>query len=100
VVRGGTLNVNRILGANTGAVSIANGTGTVVLSRANLHTGAMTCSAGTTKLTHANAVGAGAGNNVTVTADATIEVNGVKEVFPATLTLGSSGTPAIFKISA
>jgi autotransporter-associated beta strand protein len=97
---GGTLNQNRILGANAGAVSIANGTGTVVLSRANLHTGAMTCSAGTTKLTHANAVGAGGGNNVTVTADATIEVNGVKEVFPATLTLGSSGTPAIFKISA
>ena len=103
---GSTLNVDRVLGgpvlsgSNIGAVNIVNGTGTVVLSRANLHTGAMTCSAGTTKLTHANAVGAGAGNNVTVTADATIEVNGVKEVFPATLTLGSSGTPAIFKISA
>jgi autotransporter-associated beta strand protein len=97
---GGTLNQNRILGANTGTVNIVNGTGTVVLSRANLHTGAMTCSAGTTKLTHANAVGAGAGNNVTVTAGATIEANGVKEVFPATLTLGNTGTPAIFKISA
>jgi autotransporter-associated beta strand protein len=96
----GTLNQNRILGANAGAVSIANGPGTVVLSRANLHTGAMTCSAGTTRLTHANAVGAGGGNNVIVMAGATIEVNGVKEFFPATLTLGSSGTPAIFKISA
>jgi autotransporter-associated beta strand protein len=97
---GGTLNQNRILEANAGAVNVANGSGTVVFSRANLHTGAMTCSAGTTKLTHANAVGAAGGNNVTVTADATIEVNGVKEVFPATLTLGNSGTPAIFKISA
>jgi autotransporter-associated beta strand protein len=104
---GSTLNVDRVLGgpvlsgSNIGAVNVANGTGTVVLSRANLHTGAMTCSAGTTKLTHANAVGAGAGNNVTVTAGAAIEANGVKEVFPATLTLGNSPTtPAIFKISA
>jgi autotransporter-associated beta strand protein len=97
---GGTLNQNRILGANTGTVNIVNGTGTVVLSRANLHTGAMTCSAGTTKLTNENAVGTNVGNNVIVTAGATIEVNGVKEIFPATLTLGNSGTPAIFKISA
>jgi fibronectin-binding autotransporter adhesin len=100
---GGTLNVDRILGSsgtsNAGAVSIVNGDGTVVLSRANLHTGAMTCSAGTTKLTNVAAVGAGAGNSVTVTAGATME-SAVKAVFPATLTLGNTGTPAIFKISA
>jgi hypothetical protein len=59
----------------------------------------MTCSAGTTKLTNVAAVGAGAGNSVTVTAGATME-SAVKAVFPATLTLGNTGTPAIFKISA
>jgi len=101
---GGTLNQNRILGgptqggSNVGTVTVTNGTGTVVFSRANLHTGAMTCSAGTTKLTHANAAGATSGNSVTVTADATMEVT-VKAVFPATLTLGSSGSAATFKVS-
>ena len=102
---GGTLNVDRILGgptqggSNIGTVTVANGSGTVVLSRANLHTGAMTCSAGTTKLTHANAVGATSGNSVTVTADATLEST-VKSIFPATLTLGNSPTTAaIFKVS-
>lgn len=97
---GATLNQDRILAAGFSTVTIGNGSGTVVLSKANVHSGAMTCSAGTTKLTHANAVGNGAGNNVTVTAGATLEVNAVKEVFPATLTLGSNTTPAIFKISA
>jgi len=95
---GGTLNQNRILGANVGAVAVTGGSGTVVFSRANLHTGAMTCSAGTTKLTHVNAAGAGAGNNVTVSPGATMEST-VKAVFPATLTLGSSGSAAIFKVS-
>lgn len=99
---GGTLNVNRILGgggtSNAGTVTVTGGTGTVVFSRANLHTGAMTCSSGTTKLTDANAAGAGAGNSVTVTADATMQVT-AKVVFPATLTLGSSGSAATFKVS-
>jgi autotransporter-associated beta strand protein len=100
---GGTLNVNRVLGgsgtSNAGTVTVANGDGTVVFSRANLHTGAMTCSSGTTKLTQTNAAGAGAGNSVTVSAGATMEVT-VKAVFPATLTLGNSPTiPAIFKVS-
>ena len=94
----GTLNQNRILGANVGTVTVTGGSGTVVFSRANLHTGAMTCSAGTTKLTHANAAGAGAGNNATVSPGATMEVT-VKAVFPATLTLGSSGSAATFKVS-
>jgi hypothetical protein len=95
------LNQPRQLTGFVSDVTVNNGgIGTVVFSVANLHTGAMTCSAGTTKLTHANAVGAGGGNNVIVTAGATIEVNGVKEIFPAILTLGNSGTPAIFKISA
>jgi autotransporter-associated beta strand protein len=100
---GGTLNVNRVLGgggtSNAGTVTVENGTGTVVFSRANLHTGAMTCSAGTTKLTDVNAAGTTAGNDVTVTTGATMEVT-VKAVFPATLTLGNSPTtPAIFKVS-
>lgn len=96
---GGTLNQNRILGANVGTIEVTGGTGTVVFSRANLHTGAMTCSAGTTKLTHENAAGAGAGNSATVSAGATMEVT-VKAVFPATLTLGNSPTtPATFKVS-
>jgi len=99
---GGTLNQNRVLGgggtSNVSTVTIANGTGTVVLSRANLHTGAMTCSAGTTKITNAAATGAGAGNTVTVTAGASFETT-VKATFASTLTLGSSSTPAIFKVS-
>lgn len=96
---GATLNQDRILAAGFSTVTIANGSGTVVLSKANLHSGAMTCSAGTTKLTNAAAVGAGAGNSVTVTAGATME-SAVKAIFPATLTLGSSSTPTIFKVSA
>jgi len=96
---GATLNQDRILAAGFSTVTIGNGPGTVVLSKANLHSGAMTCSAGTTKLTNVAAVGAGAGNSVTATAGATLE-SAVKAVFPATLTLGNTGTPAIFKISA
>lgn len=99
---GGTLNQNRVLGggvtSNVSTVTIANGTGTVVFSRANLHTGAMTCSAGTTKITNAAATGASAGNTVTVTAGASFETT-VKATFASTLTLGSSSTPAIFKVS-
>ena len=96
---GGTLNQDRVLGANVGTVAVTGGSGTVVFSRANLHTAAMTCSAGTTKLTHVNAAGAGAGNSVTVSAGATMEST-VKAVFPATLTLGSSpSTPTVFKVS-
>jgi hypothetical protein len=93
------LNQDRILAAGFSTVTIGNGPGMVVLSKANLHSGAMTCSAGTTKLTNVAAVGAGAGNSVTVTAGATME-SAVKAIFPATLTLGSTSTPAIFKISA
>ena len=94
-----TLNQQRLLTANVSDVTVNNGgTGTVVFSAANLHSGAMTCSAGTTKLTHVNAAGAGAGNNVTVLPGATMEST-VKAVFPATLTLGSSGSAATFKIS-
>ena len=97
---GATLNQDRILAAGFSTVTIANGSGTVVLSKANLHSGAMTCSAGTTKLTNIAAVGAGAGNSVSVTAGATMEST-VKAVFPATLTLGDSPTAATtFKISA
>lgn len=95
---GATLNQDRILAAGFSTVAIANGSGTVVLSKANLHSGAMTCSAGTTKLTNINAVGAGAGNNVTVLPGATMEST-VKAVFPATLTLGSTGSAATFKVS-
>ena len=95
---GAVLNQDRILAAGFSTVTIGNGSGTVVLSKANLHSGAMTCSAGTTKLTNIAAVGAGAGNSVTVTAGATME-SAVKAVFPAALTLGSSGSVATFKIS-
>lgn len=96
---GALLNQDRILSAGFSTVAIANGSGTVVLSKANLHSGAMTCSAGTTKLMHVNAVGAGAGNSVSVTAGATMD-SAVKAVFPATLTLGSSPTTAAtFKVS-
>jgi autotransporter-associated beta strand protein len=96
---GATLNQDRILAAGFSTVAIANGSGTVVLSKANLHSGAMTCSAGTTKLTNIAAVGAGAGNSVTVTTGATMEST-VKAVFPATLTLGSSPTTAAtFRVS-
>jgi autotransporter-associated beta strand protein len=96
---GATLNQDRILAAGFSTVAIANGSGTVVLSKANLHSGAMTCSAGTTKLTNVAAVGAGAGNSATVTAGATMEST-VKAVFPATLTLGSSPTTAAtFRVS-
>lgn len=96
---GATLNQDRILAAGFSTVTIANGSGTVVLSKANLHSGAMTCSAGTTKLTNVAAVGAGAGNSVTVTTGATMEST-VKAVFPATLTLGNSPTTAAtFKVS-
>lgn len=101
---GGTLNQNRVLGgptqggSNVGTVTVANSLGTVIFSRANLHTGAMTCSSGTTKLTHANAAGATSGNSVAVTTGATMEVT-AKVVFPATLTLGSSGSAATFKVS-
>lgn len=95
-----TLNQQRQLTANVSDITVNNGgTGTVVFSAANLHSGAMTCSAGTTKLTNVSAAGAGAGNNVTVSPGATMEST-VKAVFPATLTLGSSGSAATFKISA
>jgi autotransporter-associated beta strand protein len=96
---GATLNQDRILAAGFSTVAIANGSGTVVLSKANQHSGAMTCSAGTTKLTNINAVGPNVGNSVTVTAGATMEST-VKAVFPATLTLGNSPTTAAtFRVS-
>lgn len=95
---GGTLNQNRILGSNVGTVTVTGGSGTVVFSRANLHTGTMTCSAGTTKVTDVNATSTG---SVTVSAGATLEST-VQSQFQSTLSLGtlSSASPAILKFAA
>jgi hypothetical protein len=105
-----TLNVNRRFAATIGAVTCgqANGTGRVVLSRANQHTGKLTCAAGTTALTNTNAAGpAATGAGVDVNAGATLAVevaSTYKAVFPGTTKLGSSfGSPAakaIFRIGA
>jgi autotransporter-associated beta strand protein len=101
---GGQINVDRILGgptsggSNIGAVTVTGGSGTVVLSRANLHTGATTCSAGTTKVTHINATSTG---SVFVPAGATLEST-VQSQFQSTLSLGttSSLSRAILKFAA
>jgi autotransporter-associated beta strand protein len=95
---GGTLNQNRVLGSNVGTVTVTGGSGTVVLSRANLHTGATTCSAGTTKVTHVNATSTG---SVFVPAGATLEST-VQSQFQSTLSLGttSSLSRAILKFAA
>lgn len=101
---GGRINVDRIIGgptvggSNIGTVTVANGSGTVVLSRANLHTGGTVCSAGTTKVTNVNATAAG---NVTVSAGATLEST-VQSQFQSTLSLGttSSLSRAILKFAA
>ena len=95
---GGTLNQNRILGSNVSTVTVTGGSGTVVFSRANLHTGAMTCSAGTTKVTDVNATNTG---SVTVSAGATLEST-VQSQFQFTLSLGtlSSASRAILKFAA
>lgn len=95
---GGTLNQNRILGSNVSTVTVTGGSGTVVFSRANLHTDAMTCSAGTTKVTNVNATGTG---NVLVSAGATLEST-VLSQFQSTLSLGtlSSASRAILKFAA
>lgn len=96
------LNQQRQLGANVGNVSTNNGgTGTVVLSTSNLHTGSMTCEGGTTRVTHINATGSGAGNDVFVPAPATLEST-VQSVFSAKLSLGTngSGARAILKFAA
>jgi autotransporter-associated beta strand protein len=101
---GGQINVDRVLGgptsggSNIGAVTVTGGSGTVVLSRANLHTGATTCSAGTTKVTHVNATSTG---SVFVPAGATLEST-VQSQFQSTLSLGttSSLSRAILKFAA
>lgn len=98
---GGTVNVDRSLGgggtSNVGAVSVTNGSGTVVLSKQNYQT-STACSAGTTRVTHVNATGTG---NVTVSAGATLEST-VQSQFQATLSLGtlSSLSRAILKFAA
>lgn len=95
---GGALNQNRILGSNVSTVTVTGGSGTVVFSRANTHTGAMTCSAGTTKVTDVNATSTG---SVTVSAGATLEST-VQSQFQSTLSLGtlSSASRAILKFAA
>ena len=94
----GTLNQDRALGANVGTVTVTGGSGTVVFSRANTHTGAMTCSAGTTKVTNVNATSTG---NVVVSAGATLE-SAVQSNFQSILSLGtlSSVSRAILKFAA
>jgi hypothetical protein len=97
------LNQQRQLGANVGNVSTNNGgVGTVVLSTANLHSGALTCeTGGTTRVTQANATGSGAGNDVFVVAGGTLEST-VQSIFSAKLSLGTngSGARAILKFAA
>ena len=95
---GGTLNQNRILGSNVSTVTVTGGSGTVVFSRANTHAGTMTCSAGTTKVTDANATSTG---SVLVSAGATLEST-VQSQFQSTLSLGttSSLSRAILKFAA
>ncbi len=102
-----TLNEDRILAATIGAVYCGNNgasSGRVVLSKANNHVGLVTCESGTTALTHQNAIGpAATGAGVTVNAGATLAVEvptTYKAVFPGTTTLGSSTTPARFRIGA
>ena len=93
------LNQPRQLTANVSDVTINNGgVGKVVFSVANLHTGTMTCSAGTTKVTHINATSTGA---VTVPASATLEST-VQSQFQSTLSLGTlfSASRAILKFAA
>ena len=95
---GGTLNQNRILGGNVSTVTVTGGSGTVVFSRANTHTGTMFCSAGTTKVTDVNATNTG---SVTVSAGATLEST-VQSQFQSTLSLGTTSfvTRAILKFAA
>jgi len=93
------LNQPRQFTATVSDVTVNNGgTGKVVFSVANLHTGTMTCSAGTTKVTHINATSTG---NVTVPAGATLEST-VQSQFQSTLSLGTnlSLSRAILKFAA
>jgi len=97
-----TLTNPRQLTANVSDVNVNNGgVGTVVFSVANLHTGAMTCEGGTTRVTQANATGSGAGNDVVVKAASTLEST-VQSIFAAKLSLGTngSGSRAILKFAA
>jgi len=93
-----TLNQQRQLTANVSDVTVNNGgTGTVVFSVANSHTGGFTVEGGTAKVTNATATSTG---TVQVNATATLEST-VQSQF-TTLRLGTngSGSRAILKFAA
>ena len=93
-----TLNQQRLLTANVSDVTVNNGgSGTVVFSAANLHTGGFTVEGGTAKVTNATATSTG---TVQVNATATLEST-VQSTF-TTLRLGTngSGSRAILKFAA
>ena len=93
-----TLNQQRQLTANVSDVTVNNGgTGTVVFSVANSHTGGFTVEGGTAKVTNATATSTG---TVQVNATATLEST-VQSTF-TTLRLGTngSGSRAILKFAA
>jgi autotransporter-associated beta strand protein len=93
-----TLSQQRQLTANVSDVTVNNGgTGTVVFSVANSHTGGFTVEGGTAKVTNATATSTG---TVQVNATATLEST-VQSTF-TTLRLGTngSGSRAILKFAA
>jgi hypothetical protein len=91
---GATLNQNRQLSANVGAVTVNNGgTGTVVFAAANSNTGVMDVQGGTVKFTNASAPGAG-GNNFPANTTAMVAVSGYKATFSGTATFGTNGSAA------
>lgn len=95
---GATLNQQRQLTANVSDVTVNNGgTGTVVFSTANSHTGGTTVEGGTLKVTNATATSTG---TVQVNATATLQST-VQSTF-TTLRLGTngSGSRAILKFAA
>lgn len=93
VITGGTLVVNSVLADGAGSIAVSkngstsyynasgasatnDGGGTLVLGGNNTFTGAVTVSAGTLRITHANALGSTTGIT-TVAAGATLDLNGL-----------------------
>jgi hypothetical protein len=100
-----TLTVNRAIPSGVGALSVnasTGSTGTVVLSVASGHTGALTVESGLCKVTVATAIGTGAANAVNIKSSGTLKTAfaGGKATYAGGLTFGTTGetTPAVLHI--
>lgn len=71
----GTGSIASIIGTTSGGIT-KNGTGKWTLSGANTYTGTTTINAGILNIQHANALGASTSNDTTITAGATLQIEG------------------------